>query len=76
MKEYYNIDNARLDEIVLAIARTRFVSTEVVPIALVREHLLADWNEGGEHQEGLDSAPASEVADWLLSFEKIEEVMA
>jgi type II secretory pathway component PulM len=35
---------------------------------LIRTKICADWNEGEEHQEWIDSAPAEEIADWLASF--------
>jgi len=33
----------------------------------VRAFVLADWNEGQEHQDWLDTADASEIADWIAA---------
>lgn len=35
---------------------------------LVRAEICADWNEGIQHQDWIDRAPAQEIADWLASF--------
>lgn len=58
--EYYTISDERAEQI----ARAAGVGVE-----RVREIALADWNEGDEHQQWLDSAPVAEVASWLASVE-------
>jgi DNA-directed RNA polymerase specialized sigma24 family protein len=35
---------------------------------LVREYCLEDWSEGEEHEQWLQSAPAAEIADWVLTL--------
>jgi hypothetical protein len=35
---------------------------------LIRTEICADWNEGQEHQEWIDTADAEEIADWLARF--------
>lgn len=34
----------------------------------IESNILADWHEGNEHQEWLNTASAQEIADWLASF--------
>lgn len=35
---------------------------------LIKSEILADWNEGDEHQQWLNEATPQEIADWLASF--------
>jgi len=35
---------------------------------LVENNICADWNEGAEHQDWIDTASEQEIADWLASF--------
>ncbi len=58
MVQYYTMSDERTEQI----AAVAGISAEQV-----REYALADWNEGGEHQRWLDTAPAQEVADWILA---------
>ena len=61
----YTIDQGKLEEIVA------LYNQEFDPKAtdeLVEIELLADWNEGDEHQAWLDFAPVEEIVDWLASL--------
>ena len=65
MAEFYTIEQEKLEAVV------RRFNDEVDPKAteeLVRTELLADWNEGEEHQDWLDNADVAEIVDWLASF--------
>jgi excisionase family DNA binding protein len=47
------------------------VNRDIDPAAtedLIKSEICADWNEGDEHQEWIDSAMPDEIADWLASF--------
>ena len=62
---YYTISDEKLDEV------TRFFNQETDPAAteeLVKAQICADWNEGDEHQNWIDTADPKEIADWLASF--------
>jgi hypothetical protein len=61
----YTIDREKLEEVVTIFNR------ETDPAAtdeLVEREICADWNEGEEHQEWINSATPQEIADWLASF--------
>jgi len=61
----YHIDSDKLAEV------TRIFNEETDPRAteeLVESEICADWNEGEEHQDWIDSASPQEIADWLASF--------
>lgn len=61
----YTISRRKLRQV------TRIINRDTDPAAteeLIRTKICADWNEGEEHQEWIDSAPAEEIADWLASF--------
>ena len=63
----YRIDSEKLEQV------TAIVNTETDPKVTETEieaEICADWNEGDEHQEWVDSAPAAEIADWIASFYK------
>ena len=62
---YYTISDEKLDEV------TRIFNQETDPAAteeLVKAQICADWNEGDEHQNWIDTAEPKEIADWLASF--------
>ena len=62
---YYTISDEKLDEV------TRIFNQETDPAAteeLVKAEICADWNEGDEHQNWIDTAEPKEIADWLASF--------
>ena len=61
----YQIDSAKLAQV------TEIVNRETDPAAtehLVESEICADWNEGDEHQNWIDTASAAEIADWIASF--------
>lgn len=61
----FQIDNDKFNAVV-AIFRDQ---VDVHARALdLRNTVTADWNEGAEHQEWLDTADAQEIVDWLASF--------
>lgn len=65
----YTIDDDKLTQV------TRIINRDTDPTAteeLLKAEICADWNEGEEHQEWLDTAPAEEIADWLASFYFLE----
>ena len=61
----YRIDRDKLEEI------TRILNRDVDPEVtedVVEAEICADWHEGQEHQDWIDSTSAKEIADWLASF--------
>lgn len=58
--KYYSINTAKLEWIADHINAQ---DATVADIALDQ-----DWNEGDDHQRWLDSAPAAEIADWVLEI--------
>ena len=61
----YRIDEDKLAEVAL------LFNDQVDPAAtdeLVESEITADWHEGDEHQEWIDSVSAQEIVDWLASF--------
>jgi len=63
----YTISNEKLTQV------AEIFNRETDPAAtdeLIRTEICADWNEGVEHQEWIDSADPQEIADWLASFYK------
>jgi len=61
----YTIGQDKLEKVVAIVNKqTDPAATE----ELVRSEICADWNEGEEHQEWIDTADAQEIADWLASF--------
>ncbi len=61
----YTISNEKLDEV------TRIFNQETDPKAteeLVKSEICADWHEGQEHQDWIDTATPAEIANWLASF--------
>ena len=59
----YHISADRLEEVVNAYSEYE----PGVATVDVEATLLYDWPEGQEHQDWLDYAPATEIADWLAS---------
>jgi hypothetical protein len=65
MALYYTISAEKLSKVV------EIFNRETDPSAtdeLVETEICADWNEGDEHQEWIDSASPQEIADWLATF--------
>ena len=60
--EHYTIDPTKLAAIVASVQTSRPMTE-----AQVRDYCLADWPEGQEHQDWLDSASVSEIADWVIA---------
>lgn len=61
----YTIDQDKLEKVVeIFNDETDPAATE----ALVRSEICADWREGQEHQDWIDTAKPAEIADWLASF--------
>ena len=61
----YKISSEKLDAVV------KLFNEQVDPKAtdeLVRSEICADWNEGDEHQEWIDSSDPQEIVSWLASF--------
>ena len=62
---YYTINENKLKKV------TKKFNSDVDPKAtedLVKSEICADWHEGKEHQDWIDSAPVEEIVDWLASF--------
>jgi len=55
----YTVRQNRIDEIVAA--------DDSLTAEEVEAFCTADWAEGDEHQAWLDSASASEIADWVIA---------
>ena len=61
----YTIDSDKLTAV------TEIINAETDPAAtdgLIELEICADWNEGAEHQEWIDSAEPREIAEWLATF--------
>ena len=61
----YKISSEKLEAVV------KLFNEQVDPKAtdeLVRSEICADWNEGDEHQEWIDSSDPHEIVSWLASF--------
>jgi hypothetical protein len=61
----YTIEQEKLEQV------TEIFNNETDPAAteeLVRSEICADWREGQEHQDWIDTADPQEIADWLASF--------
>jgi len=61
----FTIDQEKLESVI------SIYNNEVDPSAtdeVIEETILADWNEGDEHQEWIDASSAQEISDWLASF--------
>lgn len=64
----FTVDQEKLAQVVA------IVNAETDPAATaasVEEAILADWDEGDEHQAWIDSVSAQEIADWLASFYQV-----
>ena len=60
----FKIDQEKLAKV------TEIINDEVQPDATesdVSAFVLADWEEGQEHQDWLDDAAAEEIADWVIA---------
>lgn len=63
--KYYTIEDDKLEKVV------RIFNQETDPKAtdeLIKTEICADWNEGEEHQDWINTATPQEIADWLASF--------
>lgn len=60
IEQYYTISDERVAEIVAA--------DPTLNSQWVIDTATADWNEGDEHQEWLNTAPAAEIADWVATI--------
>ena len=61
----YKINSDKLANVV------SLFNTQVDPEAtddVLETEICADWNEGEEHQDWLNTASAQEIVDWLASF--------
>lgn len=61
----FKIDQDKLKKV------TEIVNRDTDPAAteeLIESEICADWNEGAEHQNWINTASAEEIADWLASF--------
>ena len=61
----YTIDSDKLTAV------TEIVNAETDPAATeasIELEICADWNEGADHQDWIDSAEPREIADWLATF--------
>ena len=61
----YKIDSDKLEKVV------EIFNRETDPAAtddLIEAEICADWNEGDNHQNWIDSADPQEIADWLASL--------
>lgn len=68
---HYTITDEKLDEITAIFRReTDPAATE----ATVKSAILADWPEGQDHQEWIDSATAQQIADWIATFHDFSDV--
>jgi hypothetical protein len=57
--EYFQISDERATEIAAC--------HDTLTPDIVREYATADWAEGDEHQLWINTAPAQEIADWIIS---------
>lgn len=62
MTHYFAIDQDKLDEVAALVRQSSAISDSDV-----EDYCLADWPEGQEHQDWLDTADASEIANWVLA---------
>ena len=63
--EMYTIDRDKLNDVI------DMFNKEVDPAATdadIEATITADWNEGDEHQQWIDSATYPEIVNWLASF--------
>jgi hypothetical protein len=58
----YQISSERIAEIIASDPRIARYTPEQI-----EDHCCADWSEGEEHQQWLDTAPAGEIASWAFS---------
>jgi hypothetical protein len=56
--EYYTLSDERA---------ARIAALAGLTIEQVRDFALADWDEGAEHQDWLDTADEREIADWIVA---------
>lgn len=63
--KYYQISTEKLDDV------TKIFNAEVDADTAsdeLEKRICADWSEGEEYQEWLDTASPQEISDWLASF--------
>jgi hypothetical protein len=56
--EHYTMSDERAE---------RIAALAGLSVEQVRDFALADWDEGAEHQDWLDTADEREIADWILA---------
>jgi len=60
----FTIESGKLHRI------TEIVNNDTDPAVtedVIEDHICADWQEGDEHQEWINSASIEEIADWIAS---------
>jgi len=57
----FTINDSKLNRIITLVQVIHPGETE----ATITDFILADWNEGREHQDWLDTASAQDIADWV-----------
>lgn len=65
MAKNFTISSDKLNKV------AEIVNRETDPRAtaeLIETEICADWNEGAEHQQWINTARPQEIADWLASF--------
>lgn len=65
---YYEISDEKLNKV------TEIFNKETNPEVTaekIKAYICADWSEGDEHQEWIDTAKPEEIADWL-AFGELE----
>jgi len=58
----YTIDDDKFEEVMDLVER---FDPKVLP-ETIRDHLVANWHEGGKHQEWLNGSSAGEIVDWII----------
>lgn len=60
----FTIDTEKLEKVTAIINQN---SDPAVTEDIVEAHICADWQEGHEHQQWLNTASPAEIADWVAS---------
>lgn len=58
----FNINAAKLGSVIQSVKYYFPNATD----EQIKDFILADWHEGQEHQDWLDTATADEIADWVI----------
>lgn len=59
MDNHFSMSQERIEEVVACDGSLTYAEVEAF--------CCADWSEGDEHQRWLDTAPAAEIADWVIA---------